>query len=238
MEKDRNPYLSWLGLAATFTNAQIILPRPSSLAQGTTAGSLMLDLSLLDSSSRQPHPTYGSTSERVQNPMIAFWYRAVFFFTVLKSLSDNRGYIPCFEDFALVISDLGLSLYMLLGRHWNDKAKAEWQRQVGSIPEETPDALQLLEKYFPKLGWDLAKEDPSLWARTKELLHGFYQDVVKHFDEKKFFRSQIWTLATLERCMETARLCWIWSIKKIFAIEYDPGLEVFRDFNRPFEREP
>jgi hypothetical protein len=167
--------------------------------------------------------------------MMAFWHRAVFFFTMFKRLSEERGYIPCFEDFALVISDLGLSLYMLLGRHWNEKAKAEWKRTVGDLPDETPDALQLLEKYFPKLGWNLAEEDPSLWVRTKELLHDFYQDAVKHFDEEKFRRSQTWTFASLERCMETTRLCWIWCMKKIFAVDYDPVAEAFGDFNKPFE---
>ena len=171
MDKDKVPHWPDLGLAATFTNAQFLFPSPASLAQGSTASDWVLDLSSLgvpappEKIRDADRPLQRSTTEPVHNPMLAFWYRAVFFFNAFKKLSE-QGYTLLFEDFALVISDLGLSLYMLLGRHWNDKAKAEWRRTIGNLPGETPDALELLEKYFPRFGWNLPEEDAILWARV------------------------------------------------------------------------
>lgn len=178
-------------------------------------------------------------SEREQNiilhnPMIAFWRRAVLYFENREKLVRDDEYLLRFEDFALIISDLGQSLYMLFGRHWNDEAKKNYGQKVGTPPQETPDLLALLEKYYPPIGWDLPGTNAELWWSLRSFIYDYYQDIVKHFEYEKFKKALSLTFDTLARFMEITRKTWIWFMEKYFNLTFDPNSEAFKDFAKEF----
>jgi len=214
------------------------------LAQGTTCASLNIpkvgylgvDIALAGG------PTFTAVvnnplpiSEPVlHNPMMAFWMRAVMYYEARKQLAQTKGYSLRFDDYALIISDLGQSLYMLFGRHWNDDAKARYAKAVGTTPADTPDLLALLEKHYPSIGWDLPGERPELWTSLRAFIHEYYQDIVKHFEFNKFQRVLQLDIGKLSSFMECTRQTWIWFIEKVFGILFDPGKDEFREFKNVF----
>lgn len=214
------------------------------LAQGTTyaalpispEGFLGVDIALAG------QPTVTAVFHReekpeepiLHNPMMAFWRRAVMYFESRKTLVSSKGYILRFEDYALIISDLGQSLYMLFGRHWNDSAKHKYGRKIGTPPTETPDLLALLEKYYPPIGWDLPSENKALWDCINHFIRDYYQDLVKHFEFAKFEKALSLNLQTLSQQMEYTRLCWIWFIEKFFDLKFDKDNQGFYDFRFSF----
>ena len=169
----------------------------------------------------------------IHNPMIAFWRRAVLYYETKKQ-QYNEGLPLRFEHYALIISDLGQSLYMLFGRHWNEKAKRIYSSMVGKPPDSTPDLLPLLVKYYPPIGWDLPSDNIALWNLLYEFILNYYQDIVKHFEYRKFEKALSLDTDKLARFMEITRKSWIWFIEKLFDLNYDTSHEAFKYFTRTY----
>ncbi len=165
--------------------------------------------------------------------MIAFWRRAVLYYETREQLIAE-GYDLRFEDYALIISDLGQSLYFLFGRHWNEEAKAKYSLKVGTSPESTPDLLALLEKYYPNIGWNLSLDNSTLWRLLHDFILNYYQDIVKHFEYKKFEIALTLNFETLSKFMEITRRTWLWFISKRFGIDNDPSHDAFKYFARSY----
>ena len=178
-------------------------------------------------------PNKTSESEILHNPMMAFWLRAKLFYNHSKKLSEE-GNILHFEDYAFIISDLGQSLYMLMGRHWNIEAKEKYSIKVGPPPLSTPDLLALLEKYYPKIGWNLPQSNNDLWNNLHDFILNYYQDIIKHFDFSKFQKAVELNLEHIDKFMEITRQTWIWFIEQLFEIKYDIKNVHFKEFNTKY----
>jgi hypothetical protein len=214
------------------------------LAQGTTCASLSIprlgflgiDIALAGgpTTTAVVHNAEAISEPILHNPMMAFWMRAVMYYEARKQLVQAKGYTLRFDDYALIISDLGQSLYMLFGRHWNDDAKAKYAQTVGTPPVDTPDLLTLLGKHYPPIGWDLPGEKPDLWITLKDFIHKYYQDIVKHFEFNKFQQVLQIDIDKLASFMECTRQTWVWFIEKVFNTPFDPGKQEYQEFKNVF----
>ena len=214
------------------------------LAQGTTCASLSIphigylgvDIALAGgpTSTAVVHNVPPTSETVLHNPMMAFWQRAVMYYEARKQMAHTKGYSLRFDDYALIISDLGQSLYMLFGRHWNDDAKAKYAKAVGTAPTDTPDLLSLLEKNYPPIGWNLPGEKPELWEKLYTFIREYYQDIVKHFEFNKFQKVLLMDMEKLSSFMECTRQTWIWFIEKIFKLPFDPESPEYHEFRNPF----
>jgi hypothetical protein len=165
----------------------------------------------------------------VHNPMMAFWKRAKLFYGNRVDAAQ-KGYPLLFDDCALIISDLGQSLSMLYGRHWNS-IKEPYKRMVGTPPTLTPDILWLIEDGFPLAGWKMASEDPILSRNLQRFMDVYYKDLIKHFEYDKFLTGLQITIADLSTFMEIARESWIWLVQKVFKKPYSPTDTDFCEFH-------
>jgi hypothetical protein len=168
--------------------------------------------------------------EFTHNPMMAFWKRAKLYYDNRADLV-RQGYSLLFDDSALIISDLGQSLYMLFGRHWNMVVKEEYQRRIGTPPIKTPEVIILLEKCYTLIGWDMANEEPILFDNLRKFIVDYYQDLIKHFEYSKFQSALQIKIDDLATFMEVVRESWLWLIKKqsgkLYSID-DPLFAEFR----------
>lgn len=62
----------------------------------------------------------------------------------------------------------------------------------------------------------------------------YYQELIKHFEEKKFTDAQTITLEKLGEFMEITRQTWIWFIQKYNNSHYDPMNPDFQYFTENF----
>lgn len=65
--------------------------------------------------------------KKYHNPFIAFWSRAKKYYAELLTKVGSPDFSLRLDDSALIISDLGQSLYMLFGRHWNDEGRTKYK---------------------------------------------------------------------------------------------------------------
>ena len=187
----------------------------------------MTDRIALANTTGSPSIAKGSTDEapgHMHNPMIAFWKRAVREYDALQGE-------PKFEDSALIISDLGQSLYMLFGRHWTKDARQRYideksdtdpkwvrdlRKKIERNPNDTPDLTSLVGTIYPRLGYDLPGTDKRLWDLLKCFIDHYYKDLVKHFQYSKFEAALGIKRDDLSRFMEITRLTWRWFMDEVF----------------------
>jgi hypothetical protein len=67
-------------------------------------------------------------SIKIYSPMIAFWQRATLYYENRKKLIE-LNYSLRFEDFLVIINDLGQGLSMLFARHWHEEAKELYKKK-------------------------------------------------------------------------------------------------------------
>ncbi|GAI82636.1 unnamed protein product, partial [marine sediment metagenome] len=223
MHYNNNDYVHYIGMVMT---AGTILPKSASqtvikLGEGSTdayvksfkkqleAEVIIAGGPTVTSCVHTVSDIHNEKIEILHNPMITFWKRAVLYYEIRERLVAE-GYILRFEDYALIISDPGQSLYMLFGRHWNDEAKAKYASIEGSPKEKTPDLLALLERYYPPLGWNLPLDNEMLWNLLHDFIKNYYQDIVKHFEYKNFEKALTFDFDILSKFMETTRVTWLW----------------------------
>jgi hypothetical protein len=227
-------------LAVHTTNAPLIIARSAEeLASYSTApsvyfsgytSSFLLSHEPIESGART-EPDHALDSVRLHNPMLAFWDRAILYFTNVFTEENIRSGSIRFEHYALIISDLGQSLAMLLGRHWNDKAKDAHRKVHGTEPRaDTPDIRDMITKRLPNLGLDLPDEDADLWHRLDDFVDKRYNDLIKHFSEDKFRRCVSLTPGDLVEDINTVRRVWIWFISRTLGVPYDPKNPAFAPF--------
>jgi len=171
----------------------------------------------------------------IHNPMIALWERAIMYYDSRENIYKQSGILK-FEDYTLIISDIGQSLYMLFGRHWNKKLSEEYYKRnkIGTPRSDTPDLVALLEKYYPFFGWDLPSENNALWVLLKDFIRVYYKDLVSHFDFDKFEKGVSLDFNDLTRFMEICRQTWIWFIEKVSSIKYDEKHYLFEKFTKKY----
>ncbi len=179
-----------------------------------------------------------SEQARIHNPHIAFWRRSVWYYAVLERAIQEADYRPFIEDYALIISDLGMCLTILFGRNWTKNLKEQYEHKTGKTLKKTPRLIPLLRDFYPKANedWDIKKEKPLYKALT-DFIGKFYNDIVKHFEAEKFEKALEIDLNRLTHFMEITRQAWFWLMKKkhnkVFAEgSCDP---YFKDFTRTYD---
>ena len=174
------------------------------------------------------------TVSLVHNPMMAFWKRAKLYYGNRVDATE-KGYLLLFDDCALIISDLGQSLSMLFGRHWNT-IKEAFNTMVGTPPALTPDISYLIDKCFPLAGWKMASGEPILYRNLKRFIDVYYKDLIKHFEYDKFLKGLQITMTDLSTFMEVGRESWIWLVQKVFKKPYSPQDNDFNEFHPVYAR--
>ncbi len=174
--------------------------------------------------------------ENIHNPQIAFWKRAVAYYDVVKNAVNENNYFPLFEDYALIISDLGISLYFLFGRNWTNELRKKYEEKIGTAPKTTRDLMTLIANYYPKsVGWNLKEENESLFIELETFINKYYKDLIKHYEQNKFQNAIALSFDNLTHFMETVRGIWIWFIEKKYNTKYEINNSAFQDFNREFK---
>jgi len=187
---------------------------------------------------QQPPPQISINNDKnenvvLHNPMMSFWLRAKFYYELYNNLKD-KGHDLLFENYALIISDLGQSLYLLFGRHWTKEAKEIYKKKVGTPKQNTPDLLVLLEKCYLPIGWNLSSDNPILWKHLHDFILNYYQNIVKHFEYDKFLEALKIDFIELSKFMEITRQTWVWFIEKVFNIKYDEEDDRFKEFKKNY----
>jgi hypothetical protein len=146
--------------------------------------------------------------------MLPFWIRAVQTYETLQA-TRSIDFKPFFDNYALIISDLGQSLYMLIGRHWTEEVITQYLAKVPDkahyLERHTPDIIDLFENYYPVLKIAFPS---NLFKLLKAFINDCYKDIVKHFEAKKFQKALTIDQEQLDRFMEITRLTWRWYLAK------------------------
>ena len=152
-----------------------------------------------------------------------------------EALEAVNADIIFFDDSALIISDLGQSLSMLLGRHWKTKSKSKYAELNPSelLKDRTPKLTKLITRFLVPSGFNLPVQHGQLWIELKELIR-VYNDIVKHFEYRKLDEAARITFEGLSRFMEVTRQTWIWFTRIHSKIDYDPEHDAFKPFKRSF----